>query len=380
MENGLITFFEIEECGFYRSKKLGDSKKRSSVHVKGDLKEILDKVIEWAKPRDFCETLPFDSASHPNRSHVYFKDCEVSAENGDRLIVFCKAFSNDEGKLSGFVQDAKVGSASGDVIQVEKNAKGKKLIYGAPMYFWYIPEQNLIASIKFPHAIVNTDEMCWYIKRSIENFIPDENKVVHNSTQFNHFANKDIDRKNVTYKSPCGKYSTKFSFKAKMRELNIDDISPDHLAPYITHLVIRETISLEKKIEKNPVLSLWNKVNKKRTSTKPKKHVEIIEEATVTADELRDILNIYNEENDGSKNSEGVPWNDIGFRTNDEDTTKWFSNYVDRRKITLDPTQKMDGSYYPAKTVMNTLQDVRESLLNFSTTGAAEQYSRKYGG
>ncbi|HHF3163263.1 hypothetical protein [Vibrio alginolyticus] len=379
MDNGLITFFEIEECGFYRSQKLGSSNKRSSVHVQGDLQEALDKVTEWAKQRDFCKTLPFDSASHPNRSHVYFKDYAMSEENGDRLIVFCKAFSNDEGKLSGFVQDSKVGSNSGDVIQVEKNAQGKKLIYGAPMYFWYIPEKNLVASIKFPHSTVNTEEMCWYIKRSIDNFIPDESKVVHNSTQYNHFANQDIDRKNVTYKSSCGKYSTKFSFKTKMKELTIDDISPDHLAPYITHLVIRETISSEKKIEQNPVLSLWNKVNKKRTSTKQKKHVEIIEEATVTADELRDILKVYNEENDGSQSSDSLSWNDIGFRTNDEDTTKWFSNYVDRRKITLDPTQRMDGSYYPAKTVMITLQDVRDSLLNFSKTGAAEQYSRKYG-
>lgn len=58
MENGLITFFEIEECGFYRSKKLGDSNKRTQVHVKGDLKEALEKVTEWAKKRDFSETLP----------------------------------------------------------------------------------------------------------------------------------------------------------------------------------------------------------------------------------------------------------------------------------------------------------------------------------
>ncbi|HCG9862109.1 TPA: hypothetical protein NJ925_004662 [Vibrio parahaemolyticus] len=379
MENGLITFFEIEECGFYRSKKLGDSNKRTQVHVKGDLKEALDKVTEWAKNRDFSGTLPFDSASHPQRTHVYFKDCEISPENGDRLIVFCKAFTNDEGKLSGFVQDAKVGSASGDVIQVEKNAKGKKLIYGAPMYFWYIPEKNLIASIKFPHSLVSTDDMCWYIKRSLENFIPDDNKVVHNSTRYNQFAGADLDYKNVTYKSPCGKYSMKFSFKTKMKELTVDDISPENLAPYITHLVIRETISSEKEIETNPALSLWNKVNKKRTSTKAKKHVEIIEEATITADELRDILTLYNDENDNSS-SDGFAWNDIGFRTNDEDTTKWFSNYVDRRKITLDPSQKIENSYYPAKIVMNTLQDVRESLLNFSKTGAAEQYNRKYGG
>ncbi|WP_185834955.1 hypothetical protein [Vibrio cholerae] len=68
MENGLITFFEIEECGFYRSKKLGDSNKRTQVHVKGDLKEALEKVTEWAKKRDFSETLPFDSASHPQRT------------------------------------------------------------------------------------------------------------------------------------------------------------------------------------------------------------------------------------------------------------------------------------------------------------------------
>ncbi|MEX5870170.1 hypothetical protein [Providencia hangzhouensis] len=379
MENGLITFFEIEECGFYRSKKLGNSNQRSSVHVTGDLKDVLDKVVEWAKPRDLYNTLPFDSDSHPNRSHVYLKDCATATENGDQLIVYCKAFSNDEGKLSGFVHNAKVGSASGDVIQIDKKTKGKKLIYGAPMYFWYIPEKNLIASIKFPHSTVNTEDMCWYIKRCIENFIHDDNKIVYNSTQFNHFSQREIERKNVTYKSPCGTYHTKFSFKAKMKELTIDDISPDNLAPFITHLVIRETISSEKNIEESPLLSLWNKVNKKRTSTKQKKYVEIIEAATITAEELRGILSIYGEENDSGSPADGVMWNDIGFRTNDEETTKWFSSYVDRRNISLEPSQKVDNSYYPAKTILDTIQDSRSSLLNFSKTGASERYNQKYG-
>ncbi|MEM8201678.1 hypothetical protein Q4R54_18965, partial [Morganella morganii] len=91
------------------------------------------------------------------------------------------------------------------------------------------------------------------------------------------------------------------------------------------------------------------------------------------------ILSIYSEENDNNSSTGDIIWNDIGFRTNDEETTKWFSSYVDRRNISLDPTQKIDNSYFSAKTIMDTIQDVRSSLLNFSKTGAAERYSQKYG-
>lgn len=373
MESGLITFFDVDECGFYRQKAdPKDKNKRINEHVNSGLKETLDTVISWARKRDVSQTLPFCSKESPNRINVYFKDSHIDDETKDCLIVYCKELTNDDGKLNGFVSDVKVGNETGGVIQFEKKVNGKSLIYGSPMYFWYVPEKNLIASIKFPHSVVDSNNMCMYFKRAIENYIDTPNKIIHNSTQYNSALGRDISRKDVRYKSSCGKYTTKFIFSTKSKELTQGDISPEHLAPYITHLVVRDTISSQKKIENGFVFDLWNKVTKKSNISHMNKQIEIIEPVSVSAEELKSIISIYTNEI-----PESSPWNNIGFRKNNDDTTRWFGSYVDRRHIRIDPTLKTDSSFYSAKLLLENLKDVRANLLDFSGISSVSEYKAK---
>ena len=367
MEQGLITFFDVSECGFYRAQAIPDGNgKRQNVYVNGTIEEALNHVTEWVKERVFSETIPWSIEEDISRTKIYIKDVGQDLATGDQLIVFCKALTNDKGQLSGFVEDAKVGSDDGSVIQVEKNAGGKKLVYGLPMYFWFLPNENLIASIKFPNSLVDTQNMCLYIKRCIDNYINLPNKVVHNNRQFNHFAKKELDIKSVFYRSPCGTFSTRFTMDTKLKELTAEDISPSLLAPNITHLVVREVISSEREIENIGLFNLWNRLTNKAKTVRAEKFVEIVEEIAVTPEELIKILEVYKQEN-----LENSLWSDVGFRTNNDDTTKWFSSYVDRRHITLDPKQKVDQSFYPASILLNSLSDQREGLLNFTGKAAS---------
>ena len=77
-----------------------------------------------------------------------------------------------------------------DTHTVETNVRGQDVIYGQPMYYWYIPEHNLIASVKFPHSLADSEGVSHYIKKCIDLRIDHPRKKLTENTIFNHHFNK----------------------------------------------------------------------------------------------------------------------------------------------------------------------------------------------
>lgn len=362
MDSGLVTFFNVNKCGFYkitRSNK-DNGRAKNDVKVKGSLSESITLVSDWVNGREFSQTIPWDVNTNPFKKKIYCKDVYKDDNSNEMLFVFCQAVNNDKGALNGFIEDAKIGSDDKDVIKVSNKAKGKKLIYGEPMYYWFIPDSDLIVSIKFPHSVASTNEVCDYFKKCIDNFIPTENRNTTSRTQYHDKAKRDINIKSVNYRSDCGKYSMTYQLQSALKELTIDDVSLDALAKEISHIIVRDTISGSKQNEGSSSFGLYNKVMRKQEATLRQHHVEISSEVCINRDELAAIIDVFKEEQ-----SVNAIWNDVGFRSNGEESVKWFDSYIDRKNIHLNESQKKDDSYYPAKVVFDCLNDQRESLLNF---------------
>ena len=362
MDSGLVTFFNVNKCGFYkitRSNK-DNGRAKNDVKVKGSLSESITLVSEWVNGREFSQTIPWDVNTNPFKKKIYCKDVYKDDNSNEMLFVFCQAVNNDKGALNGFIEDAKIGSDDKDVIKVSNKAKGKKLIYGEPMYYWFIPDSDLIVSSKFPHSVASTNEVCDYFKKCIDNFIPTENRNTTSRTQYHDKAKRDINIKSVNYRSDCGKYSMTYQLQSALKELTIDDVSLDALAKEISHIIVRDTISGSKQNEGSSSFGLYNKVMRKQEATLRQHHVEISSEVCINRDELAAIIDVFKEEQ-----SVNAIWNDVGFRSNGEESVKWFDSYIDRKNIHLNESQKKDDSYYPAKVVFDCLNDQRESLLNF---------------
>jgi hypothetical protein len=362
MDSGLVTFFNVNKCGFYRitQSSKDNARAKNDVKVKGSLAETITLVSDWVDGREFSQTIPWDVNASPLKKKIYCKDIYKDENSNEMLFVFCRAVNNDKGALNGFIEDAKVGSDDKDVIKVSNKAKGKKLIYGEPMYYWFIPDSDLIVSINFPHSVASTHEVCDYFKKCIDNFIPTENRNITNRTYYNGKAGRDINIKSVNYRSDCDKYSMTYQLESVLKELAIDDVSLEDLAKEISHIVVRDTISGSKQNEGSSSFGLYNKVMRKQEATLRQHHVEITSEVRINKDELAGIIEVYKEEQ-----GDNAIWNDVGFRSNGEDSIKWFDSYIDRKHIHLNESQKKDDSYYPAKVVFGCLNDQRESLLNF---------------
>lgn len=355
MEKGLISFFEVTHCGFYRMRN-----KRDSELVEGSLNETIQLVTNWVKNKEFSQTIPWDVATNPNRTQIYCKSVTSDAVTGDSLFVFWKRFSDDSGNLSGILADSKVGSNKGDSIKVGKKVGGKPVILGQPMYYWFIPEYNLIASVKFPNSLADTDSIYDYFKRTIDLRVEHPRKEIHEHDIYNQHAGRNITTKNVCYRSGDDTYTMKFRFHGQLKELSVKNVDTDRLSKTISHIVVRDTISTVKEDDKDSIFKLWDKVTKEQKGKYFKKQVEIVSEANLNGNELKSMLNVYCEEYDPTEED----WNNVGFKTDGKDgTTKWFNRYVDRAHVLIDTLEKEAGNYYPAEKILPILTKQRADIL-----------------
>ncbi|THK42194.1 hypothetical protein E8Q33_05290 [Methylophaga sp. SB9B] len=355
MDRGLINFFELQECGFYRIKD------KKSFHIEGSLSETISLIENWLKGTvSFAETIPWDTLTTPNRAQIYCKAIHTDSDTQDSVFVLWKRFSSDNENLNGIDPNAKFGMEEGDSVKVGTKINGKELILGQPMYYWFIPELNIIASINFQHATASTEDACLYIKRCMDLRIDHPRKVISEGDHYYELLGKTIPRKTVTYRSSDGSYSLRFKFRAHTKELSAQKVNLKKLSEEISHLVVRETISTKVEENKHSLFKLYDRITSKQKSKNFTKQVEIIEEVSLTQQELAQIIEVYSAEILQSKSD----WKDIGFKSDVNSPTKWFRKFVTKEHILLDDLP-INRSYHSPKVILQTLAKEREKILSF---------------
>ncbi|WP_279488345.1 hypothetical protein [Aeromonas veronii] len=83
MEQGLITFFDVSQCGFYRQRK-----EKAQELIEGSLADTLSLVTKWLEGREVEQTIPWDVETHPYRTKVYCKSMEYDPVTGGLSIYF----------------------------------------------------------------------------------------------------------------------------------------------------------------------------------------------------------------------------------------------------------------------------------------------------
>ncbi|QUM75080.1 hypothetical protein HWV00_01830 [Moritella sp. 24] len=350
MDRGLISFFEVTSCGFYRYQN------KKNIHIEGSMEESLSMVDNWLRGRDFTETLPWDEESS-TRTRVYGKTLATDEKTKDTVFVLWKRFDDGSGKISGISPDAKFGSSITDSVQIGTTVKGGAAILGDPMYYWFIPEHNVIASINFSHSSAATDDVCDYIKRCIDLRIDHPRKKTSESMVFNPFKDKEVKRKNVTYTSEDGSYALKYKFTVKSKMISSKNADIEKLSKNITHLIFRDTISSELKDERGSHFKLYDLFRGIKRDDRLRKEIELVEEVNLSEEELTSIFKMHEEQYDPDS-----PWNDIGFKEKDSKSPRFFSKYMNKERILL-PGLKAKQTYYSAEEILEALQHERESLL-----------------
>lgn len=366
MESGVINFFEVPYCGLYRLRKQSEPE-----HVSESLSTVLEQIREWAESQEFKKTLPWSEDDHPFRTKVYYKSSKYDEETGDYLFTFWKKYHDDSGRMTGIVEDAKVGDEDEDSFLIkEPKHNGQSLLMGVPLYYWFIPELNIVASITFPHSNADTENMAQYIKRCFEFKVSHPNKKEVDSSFYNHVRGQEINKTTVTYLAEDSSYSMGFKFHVKSKALNIKAINSEVLAPKISHIVVKERVSIETQSNKGSILTFFEKVQGLQ-QTKFEKEIEVISEASISKEELETLIRVHSEEFDPDTGA-----NNIGYRVYRDNKTRWFDSFTNRPHIKIDPVLKIGGTRFKSSDIMTALNSQREELLASVRRSIAQRDSK----
>ena len=313
---GNINFFSIIECGLYKN---GDSKSYGL-----DIQETLSLVESWVKGKPLADTISWDpSNSRSSAPKCYCRDIYKDELSGDYVFVLWKSDSDSAGTLWGAQEDAQTGQ--GEVIEYTNKFNGRKVIWGRPCYYWFIPSLDTIASIKFDHSVCDSSMMQDWLSRVITNKASHPNKKkTQTPTGQIRFEFSD----EFTFDS-AGKFA--YRFDARLKSIDTSSAEMHLLAQKVNAIIRRETIRLDTGYDER---ARWVKIFDVIEYLRPKhnsksRQIEIRAEAQPSADELRRIIEKFAKEE--RKNGD---WDNVGFET--DEGIVWADKYRLHTNIKID--------------------------------------------
>ncbi len=160
-----MSFFRIEHCGHY---KRGEP----DVPVFGGLSAMLAQLKQWgADQHQLALTKTFEASPDGDFLPLYLVD--LSESQGTWLLTLWNQVPSSTGGVASIDGLSPLGSSNVTMSSLPNGG-----IPGFATYFWFLPAQQVIASIKFQHDIAGHAAMRVYINSFMKSF---SSHAVHNT-------------------------------------------------------------------------------------------------------------------------------------------------------------------------------------------------------
>ena len=351
MSTGLVTFFKYTQLGFYR---YGDD----DYHEPLAMDDLLSSLYEWFQDRISLEdTLLWndDTVGYSHRKKVYLKAIEKDEDTGEYILVLWRAVGSGDG-VYGIKADAKLDDNT--LYDANDAAEGDRVIWGEASYYWFVPSQNLFASIRFKNSIADTQLMNSFFKDFIwlHADIREKNREVKEGktgfyTTVLFPAQGEGETGNLWFRIRSKQY-TKLTTQADLGAIARD----------ITHFVKRDEISAREENQPDWTRLFGGLPFVSAEVTKDTRKVEVNIEAKPTAEELQEIFEQYNEGYNGGLGS----WCNLGFRKDGVGGICWLNSFVVKSVLPIDDTTGGgvdETGHYTTQRLFIALQFKRNGLL-----------------
>lgn len=154
MEEARISFYDLKEFGFY---------KWGGTHLFGDVPAILGELQAWCRGKTISETKTFDVARSSQVLPAYFLSSREA--QGNFLLSLWNETPSTDGAVASIPQTAPVGTTRVTMNEIEEGS-----IPGVASYFWFIPDSNVVATVRFQHPGTGIPQMRTYLRRFMEQF------------------------------------------------------------------------------------------------------------------------------------------------------------------------------------------------------------------
>ena len=159
-ENARLRFFDIEKCGFY-------DRNDPSTSLFSGVPDTLQRLGVWASEQNTLEeTVTFESDPDREIRRSFYVGIDHNRDSGDILLALWNEVPNDEGVVFGMSGSQQ----PGDTTMLETGFVDPNAIPGMISYFWFIPEFDKFASVKFSHSDHGKTQLDNYIQSYLVNF------------------------------------------------------------------------------------------------------------------------------------------------------------------------------------------------------------------
>jgi len=143
-EEAVIQFYKITRCGYYEDY--------SSDREFGDLGGTLSTLQEWTKQDNMQlrRTKIFEPEEGSNTSPTYCYDIQHDEESENYLLTTWNQTPTSAGQYASVEAEAPVGAADVTLRDVPDGT-----IPGYATYFWFVPEEAILATVQFQHRVAN---------------------------------------------------------------------------------------------------------------------------------------------------------------------------------------------------------------------------------
>lgn len=351
MSTGIVTFFKYTQLGFYRYGN-------DDYHEPLLMDDMLSSLHDWFQDRISLEdTLLWDDETpgYSHRKKVYLKAIEKDEENGEFILILWRAVGSGDG-VYGIKADARLDDDT--LYDANNAANGEHIIWGEASYYWFIPSQNLFASIRFQNSIADTLLMNNFLKDFIQlhsNIREKKREVIegkqHSYTKVTFPAQREGETGNLWLRISSKQY-TKLTTRADLGAIARD----------ITHFVKREVIAAREENQPDWTRLFGGLPFVSAEVTKDTRKVEVNIEAKPTAAELQQIFDQYNQDYNGGLDG----WRNLGFKKEGVGGVCWLNSFVVKNVLPIDDTTGGgvdETGHYTTGRLFTALQFKRDGLL-----------------
>jgi hypothetical protein len=356
MDNGSVTFFDINAFGFYRLKR----KAKELDYKYGTLNEVFADFENWLRGKTIEQTIPWDVNTHPMRSKTYCRGVAIDPDTNDIVVVLLRAVGDGAGNLHGVRIGSAVGANESETVKAGTEVEGEPVIWGEPCYYWIIPEHNKIASIIFPHSGADTIRFCNYVTSFVNNNgnVDGVKKQTTSTHQDHRQPGRVINTVKTRFEYGEGKEQCNciFKFETEQTKMRTAVRNLEALLPQITQTIIRDTTTTHVEDERGPLLRLASEYLPSLFGEAPQlqapKRIEVKIDGAPSAEEIALLFEQRTDETD---------WADIGFKIKDSDIPIWLTKYIVKSTLPIDS----DGfSHYSPERLLAEINTVRADMLN----------------
>lgn len=333
-EQAKLLFYTVNKCGYY---KFGEDDPEF-----GDLHDTLQDLFAWVHDgKTLGQTCTYEvGAGDVLRTFCFDM---VKNSHDDYLLTTWNETPSIEGKVASVSSGLPVGSANVHLTNVPRNA-----IPGYATYFWFVPEHNLLATVRFQHALNGNRNLNQYLKEFLAKWssyvvISDDRDVDHPIAGYRPDSESEIVHVRPTYKSSVlrrpGSIQTILRNRSAIRKiLRKNLLRPQVVRERTLFRTLLGGMGLE-----NPQAS--------REEIKVKYEVE----HTPTEAELHAMILAWESEHE-------TGWDDIGFQFQSESEVHWLSHSFTKYEAELE-VLRQNPEVVSSQSLLSELSSRRRALL-----------------